>query len=277
MTTSFEAWQDTPIASINREDVNKRYSQLKEYGLRGHAPAPAQANQAFSVLRALINYAMDEYRKEDGTPLISENPVNILKKKMVKLKPRTSRIPDSKVNDVWKYLWSTRETTFNRETLASIDLIIFLLLTGARLGEARSLTWDRINFDEAWWYIPDPKNHNPVYLPLSTQAIELLNVRPKSHGSPFVFASWSKAGHIIDPRDSLRRMSEVAGTPITAHDLRRTFTTIGVAHCSIDLHKVELLTNHVPKGVTAIHYLETTHLQYLRPEVQQVADWIDKK
>ena len=49
-----------------------------------------------------------------------------------------------------------------------------------------------------------------------------------------------------------------------------------MAHCGIDLNKVELLTNHVPKGVTAIHYLETTHLQYLRPEVQQVADWIDK-
>ncbi|MGV5006098.1 site-specific integrase [Acinetobacter variabilis] len=219
---------------------------------------------------------MDEYRKEDGTPLIQENPVNILKKKMVKLKPRTSRIPDSKVNDVWKYLWSTRETAFNRETLASIDLIIFLMLTGARLGEARSLTWDRVNLEEAWWHIPDPKNHNPVYLPLSTQAIELLKARHRTEGSPFVFASWSKSGHIIDPRDSLKRMSEVAGTPITAHDLRRTFTTIGVAHCGIDLNKVELLTNHVPKGVTAIHYLETTHLQYLRPEVQQVADWIDK-
>ncbi len=142
-----------------------------------NAPAPAQANQAFSVLRALINYAIDEYRKEDGTPLIQENPVNILKKKMVKLKPRTSRIPDSKVNDVWKYLWSTRETAFNRETLASIDLIIFLMLTGARLGEARSLTWDRVNLEEAWWHIPDPKNHNPVYLPLSTQAIELLKAK----------------------------------------------------------------------------------------------------
>ncbi len=39
----------------------------------------------------------------------------------------------------------------------------------------------------------------------------------------------------------------------------------------------ELLTNHVPKGVTARHYLETSRLQYLQPEAQQVGDWIDEQ
>src|SRR5512133_1848793 len=33
-------------------------------------------------------------------------------------------------------------------------------------------------------------------------------------------------------------------------------------------------TNHVPRGVTARRYLETSHLQYLKPEVQRIADWI---
>lgn len=43
---------------------------------------------------------------------------------------------------------------------------------------------------------------------------------------------------------------------LAPHDLRRTFITFGVANCGIDFHKIELLTNHVPKGVTARHYLE---------------------
>jgi hypothetical protein len=50
---------------------------------------------------------------------------------------------------------------------------------------------------------------------------------------------------------------------------------IGFQNCGVDLFKLELLTNHVPKGVTARHYLETSRLQYLLPEVQRIGDWIE--
>lgn len=275
LTTTFEAWQQKPIASISREMVTKRFNEIKTKGLRGDGPAPAQANQAFSVLRALINYAIREYRKPDGSPVITDNPVDVLYKKWAPLKPRSTRIPESRVGAVWQALNEWREAAYNRSTLASIDLVIFLLLTGARIGEGSALTWDRVNLEEGWWHLPDPKNSNPVWLPLSSQALHLLETRQRVKGSPFVFTSWSKAGHIKDPRDTMKRLSEVAGLHLSAHDLRRTFTTIGVAQCGIDLHKIELLTNHVPKGVTARHYLETSHLQYLKPEVQRIADWIE--
>lgn len=275
VATTFEAWRQKPISGITRDMVTKRFNELKTKGLRGQGPAPAQANQAFSVLRALINYAIREYRKQDGSPVITDNPVDVLYKKWAQLKPRNTRIPESKAGAVWLALNDWREAAYNRSTLASIDLVIFLLLTGARLGEGSALTWDRVNLEEGWWHLPDPKNANPVWLPLSSQALHLLETRQRVKGSPFVFSSWSKAGHIIDPRDTMKRVSEIAGLHLSAHDLRRTFTTIGVAQCGIDLHKIELLTNHVPKGVTARHYLETSHLQYLKPEVQQVADWIE--
>ena len=44
-----------------------------------------------------------------------------------------------------------------------------------------------------------------------------------------------------------------------------------------DLYKMELLTNHVPKGITARHYLRTSRLQYLQPEVQKIGDWIQEQ
>jgi integrase len=116
-----------------------------------------------------------------------------------------------------------------------------------------------------------------VWLPLSTRAVELLKTRQRVNGSPFVFTSWGATGHLKDPRDMMKKVSGVAGTKITPHDLRRTFITFGVTECGIDLHKIELLTNHVPRGVTAKHYLETSHLQYLRPEVQRIADWMAEK
>lgn len=148
------------------------------------------------------------------------------------------------------------------------------MLTGCRIGEAASLTWDRVNLEEGWFHLPDPKNSNPVWLPLSSQAVELLGTRKRVEGSEFVFPSWSEAGHIKDPRDVMKKLSTVAGEKITPHDLRRTFITVAVAMCGVDYYKVELLTNHVPKGVTARHYLETSRLQYLKPEVQRVSDWM---
>lgn len=275
VTTTFEAWLKKPMASITREAVTKRFNEIKNHGLRGDGPAPAQANQGFSVLRALFNYAIREYRRPDGTAIIRDNPVEVLHKKWAPIKAKTTRIPDSKVGAVWSALQQWREVAYNRDTLASIDLVMFLMLTGACIGEASALTWDRVNLDEAWWHLPDPKNRNPVWLPLSSQALELLKSRPRVKGSDFVFTSWGKCGHIRDPRDTMNNLSEVAGLHPSPHDLRRTFTTIGIANCDIDLFKIELLTNHVPKTVTGRHYLETQQLQYLLPQVQQIADWIE--
>lgn len=277
VTTTFEAWLKKPLKDITREMVTKRFNEVKTKGTRGDGPAPAQANQSMAVLRALFNYAIREYREPDGAPVLTDNPVDVLYKKWVPLKPRTSRVPDNKVGAVWSYLTKAREQAYNRDTLASLDLVMLLLLTGLRIGECSELTWDRVNLDEGWIHIPDPKNSNPVWLPLSSQAVQLLTTRQRVKGSPFVFSSWGKCGHIRDPRDTMTKVSEAAGTKITPHDLRRTFTTIGIANCGIDLTRVELLTNHVPKGVTARHYLETSHLQYLKPETQRISDWIEQQ
>lgn len=277
VSTTFEAWLKKPFKDINREAVTKRFNEIKTKGTTGNGPAPAQANQAFAVLRALFNYAIREYREPDGSPVLTDNPVDVLYKKWTPLKPRTSRVPDGKVGAVWSFLTKARENAYNRDKLSSIDLVMLLMLTGLRIGECCALEWNRVSLEEGWLHIPDPKNSNPVWLPLSTQAVELLKTRQRVKGSPFVFSSWGKTGHIKDPRDTMKKVSEVAGTKITPHDLRRTFTTIGIANCGIDLHKVELLTNHVPKGVTARHYLETSHLQYLKPETQRVSDWIEQQ
>ncbi|MFR0717515.1 tyrosine-type recombinase/integrase [Enterobacterales bacterium BD_CKDN230030183-1A_HGKHYDSX7] len=284
VATTFKAWEHKPVASITEDACRKRYREILTKGLRGdrNGGSPGQANQAFSVLRALVNYAGRQYKKHDGTPLVLHNPVTALKDDWVELKPRTSRIPDNKVGAVWHMLKQARANAYNRDTWSSIDLVMFLMLTGARIGEASALTWDRVSIDSdhanCWWHIPDPKNRNPVWLPLSRQAAELLQTRQRIDGNPYVFPSWGDTGHIKDPRDTMKKVSEVAGTKITPHDLRRTMTTIGIAICGIDFYKVELLTNHIPNGnVTARHYLETSRLQYLYPEAQLIADWIDKQ
>lgn len=275
--TTFEAWKDKPIASITEDMCKKRYREMLTKGLRGNKGAPGQANQAFSVLGALLAYAGRQYRRADGTPLCSREPVDALKDDRVRLKPRTSRILDHKLGAVWLALGQWRAEAYNRDTMSSIDLVRLLLLTGLRISEASSLKWDQVELDDGYFHLPNPKNSNPVSMPLAVQAVDMLRARPRIDGNPYVFPSWGAAGHIKDPRDIMKKLSAVAGTKITPHDLRRTFTNVAMRQCRIEKFRTDLLTNHITRDVTAEHYFDTSNLQWLAPEAQKIADWLDQQ
>ena len=159
--------------------------------------------------------------------------------------------------------------------MSSIDLVRFLMLTGLRISEASSLKWSQVHLEDAYFHLPNPKNSNPVSMPLSTQAVELLKARPKGDDNPYVFPSWAAAGHIKDPRDLMKKLSVVAGMHITPHALRRTYTNVALRQCRIEKFRTDLLTNHITRDVTAQHYFDTTNLQWLQPEAQKIGDHLD--
>ena len=276
--TVFAAWKDKPITSITEADVRKRYAEIATKGLRGN-PAPGQAQIAMTTLSVLINFAMRRYKRADGKPLITQNPVAAMKGDMPGFKPRTRDIDEKYVGATWNLLAEMRAHPKNQDALAGIDLVRFLMLTGCRRSEGASLEWSNVNLDEAWFHLPNTKNGNPVWLPLSSLAVELLRVRKPKDGdkdaSPYCFPSRAKGGYVTDTRAPLERISKLIDQPISAHDLRRTFVSTGAATLGIDLYKMELLTNHVPQSVTLKHYARTQKLQYLLPETQQISDWIE--
>ncbi|MBT3071898.1 tyrosine-type recombinase/integrase [Rhodomicrobium sp. Az07] len=277
----FEAWKERPIASITPAECRKRFEEMATHGLRGKGPAPTQASLALVTLRTLINFTIGEYKQADGKPLIEHNAVDILKKELKPSVPRTRQIDRRKVGEFWHLLAEARHRALDDDALAGVDLVRFLLLTGARRNEGAELTWDRVNIDDddptnCWWHLPDPKNRNPVWLPLSSQAVAVLKSRKRVSGNPHVFPSRSRTGHIMDTRGPLERLSKRIGMErLSAHDMRRTFVTLGVKACRLDVAKLELLTNHVPQGVTARHYLETSDLRDYHPEVQAIGDLIE--
>lgn len=268
MKSSFSVWAKKPAVNITRDKVATLHRELTE-------KSPAQANQAFRILRALFNYARAKFRP-DGKPLILENPVSILSdaKLWNRVKPRSGRIPNDKVGAAWNYLRSVRgapgETMIIHTTA---DILSFLLLTGARWSEAAKLLWDNVNLEEKWWYIPDPKNTNPVTFPLSDQAVKILEDRPKIN--KYVFPSRNtKVAPIHDGRGLVGKLSENIGIPVTPHDLRRTFRAIA-GECNIELWRTKLLMNHKLSGDVTIHsYTETSDLRYLSTEINKIADWI---
>lgn len=284
------AWANRPIVAITEDDVRKRHRELVEKGLDGKRGAPASANAAFVALRILLNYAARQHRRADGSPLIQHNPVAVLKDHWAKLGSRTDRYIDRrKIGEVWNALVKARATPKNRDHLSAIDLTIFALLTGCRRNEAATLTWDRVNIDDddpsnCWWHLDDRKRGDPIWLPLSSQTVALLKLRPRlklADGTegPFVFPSWSKTGHITDARAPMELVSEIAGKHLSLHDLRRSFTNYAMRECLIEKFRTDLLTGHRPAqdDITSRSYLDLARLDWLQPEVQKIGDWIERQ
>lgn len=287
---TFAKWASLPIASITRDMVKERHAALVKGGLDGKKAAPASANAAFVTLRILVRFATDEYRQADGKPLISDNPVDALKHHWAKLGTRTERYVDRrKIGEVWNKLHAMRGEAQGYEALASVDLTIFALLTGARRDEMATLTWDRVNIDDhdpsnCWWHLDDRKRGDPIWLPLSSQAVALLKSRPRlkladGKESPFVFPSWGKSGRIMDSRAPMEAISAIVGKRLSLHDCRRSFTNYAMRECLIEKFRTDLLTGHKPASddVTSRSYLDLARLDWLAPEVQKVGDWIEQQ
>src|SRR5450759_2870194 len=280
ISKSFADWKEKPIINITRDLCSSRFIELSAIG-------QTQANQAFRILRSLLNYAMESYRP-GNVPILLENPVKVIsgKKMWNPNKTKSGYIPVGrknqkgkveevcKVGDVWNLLQDKRTAS---DVLPSgrtgADIVLFLMLTGCRWSEAAELRWNDVNLDDGSWHISDPKNHNPITFPLSAPARAMLAERPRVKGNPHVFPSRVKNGNgfVDNARPTMKSVSEIAGLHLSAHDLRRTFMAIGIKN-KIAMWKLKLLTNHIAKGdVTIDNYTETNDLRYLSGEVEQIA------
>lgn len=121
------------------------------------------------------------------------------------------------IDDMPSFMQALRER--NGISARALEFVIF---TAARSGEVRGATWDEIDLDKAVWVIPGERMKAGAEhrVPLSRQAMELLQNLPRVEGCPYVFPS-TRSGMLSDMALSavMRRM-EVDAVP---HGFRSTF------------------------------------------------------
>ena len=267
---SFSDWKNKPIAGITREMCSTRFTDMTRVG-------PTQANQAFRILRSILNFAREEYRS-DGLPIMIENPVSVIsgKKMWNPNNSKNGKIPLPKIGAVWNML----QHKHNSEAIlpssrTGADIVLFLILTGCRWSEAAELTWDHVNLEDSTWHIADPKNHNEVTFPISTSLLTILTERSRTKDGTYVFSSRVKSSDFVkNAKPTMKQVSDIAGLNVTPHDMRRTFISIGQSN-EIEMWKLKLLTNHISNGdVMLANYTETSDLRYLSGEAETIDAWI---
>jgi integrase len=162
----------------------------------------------------------------------------------------------------------------------SRHVLLYLILTGARSGEVRNMTWDEVDLKAKLWTVPARrmKAKQIHRVPLSKQAVELLKRQLGQHDS-LVFPSVRARAPLSDMTLTalLRRVAavgDVAGRTATAHGFRSSFRD----WCSEKGYPRDLAERslaHAVQNKVEAAYHRTDLLEQRRPLMQAWADFVN--
>jgi integrase len=202
--TYFADWRERKLSTIRRPDVTDRHAKL------GEAHGHATANRQVQLLRRMVNFAIAA-ELYDG-----ENPVS----KSLKMYHEAKRTRFVQPDEMPK-LFAALKTEPNPDV---VDFVNLSLWTGARKNDVLSLRWQDVSLDDNRWTVPDPKSRVEYVVALTPEAVKILKARrARVNGSPWVFPSFGKSGHVVDLKGRWKKLLQRAGIAnLRQHDLRRT-------------------------------------------------------
>jgi integrase len=249
-------WGERPITEISQADVRSLIEQIVD------RPARSYAHNIYDDVRSLFNWAVarDAYG-------LTGSPCDQLKRKSLigTKKPRLRVLTDVELACYWR--------AAGRLGYPFGPLFHLLALTGARLDEVAGARWREFNLDTRLWTVPllRFKSEVPYIVPLSDDAVELLNCLPRFKRADHLFSTtsgekpvsgFSKAKRRLDRRilRTLRAVSRMRGDDpkdvqlerFINHDIRRTVRT-RLSGLRIPEHIAEMIIGHGKKGLARVY------------------------
>ena len=218
------------VAQVVRRDIETFHLRLEK--------TPYQANRALSLLSKMFSLAVSWDWRLD-------NPAKGIKKYQEEKRDRW--LNEEELNRMWAVLdkYSSHLTS---------HLFKFLLLTGARKGEAMNATWDQFDLTKGVWTKPShmTKQKKKEYLPLSEKALDVLQTLTSlnTEKSPYLFPGRVAGEPIKEVKTFWNRVlkeSELTGVRI--HDLRHTHASHLVSS-GLSLSIVGKLLGHTQASTT---------------------------
>jgi integrase len=242
-----------PVAEVNTDDVQRVIGPiLKEKRETG--------NRIRQRIEAILNAAMVQGLRPE-----SLNPARWRGHLAVINSSKTSDRPKGHFKSLpWKQMPDFMAALSLRDGVSARALEL-LILTAARSGEVRGMTWEELDLAEATWSIPGNrmKMGKPHRVPLCDRAIatvegmiplmpRLLSEQPKA----LVFPGLRRAPlSDMTLGAVLRRM----GVDVTVHGFRSSFRTWGSEATSSSFEVLESALAHAPSSAVVESYQRGDH------------------
>lgn len=247
-------WLGRPLAGIRRNECALRHDELSE------RCGPYVANRVLAQLRAVYNTAARRF--EELPPVAPVVAVTFNR-----VRRRRQPIP-------WDELPAWRAAVESIGNPIRRDLQLFLLLTGLRSLDARTIRWEHVDLEARTLHRPEPKGgaERAFTIPLSREAAAVLERRragnaelyPRDGG--WAFPAHRRDGtvtHVREPKEQRDRGGAKRTWLPSPHRLRDTFAS--AAH-EAGVHPLDLkvLLNH------ALPAADDVTQGYIRPSPEHL-------
>ncbi len=218
------------VSQVTRRDVETLHKNLQE--------TPYQANRTLALLSKMFSLAV-------SWEWIEDNPVKGIEKYQEEKRDRW--LNQEELDRLWEVLerHSDRMTAY---------VFKFLILTGARKGEALGATWGQFDLEKRVWTKPShlTKQKKKEHLPLSEKTIEILQIVKKRtpKGSVYVFPGRIEGEPLKEIKTFWKMaLKEAKLENIRIHDLRHTHASHLVSS-GLSLSIVGKLLGHTQASTT---------------------------
>jgi integrase len=243
---------NAPLRNISADAVEKKHREIAA----NHGEVTA--NVTMRTLRALWGHASER------TPDLPPNPVVRLKRQWFKEKRRVRMLSEEQLPVFYSAVCALDNAIVR-------DLILLLMFSGLRHGEASRLRWENVDLNKRTITLPasSTKSGRELALPVSDIVADMLIARRALGCDEFVFPGNGKTGHVSDLQRPFTAIAKATGITISPHDLRRGFITVAES-IGTPLTVIKALVGHAPsRDVTSGYVVLST--DRMREPVQRIA------